>query len=369
MTKRRNAALWLPVLFGATLGGCAGSTAPAGPTARPAPVDLAQPWVLATPGQAGMDSGLLARAAAEAGAIPRFRSLLVARNGQLVLERYFGRTNAETPFDVRSVTKSVVATLTGVALSEGTLPSLDATVGQYVAAPYALDAGDGAITVRQLLTMTSGYAWDDDRDYNPWILSNDHVQFLLDRPRSGAPGVFTYNSAATHLLGVALQTATRTPLPVFADDRLFHPIGVSSARWEALEGGTVNGGSGIELTARDLLRFGQLLLQEGRSGAREVVPASWIAEMTAPRFSWRNRYGAQSGVTYGYLWWVADSAPTPAFFAWGYGGQFVYVVPSLQLVVVTTTEWRGLGADGTSPLALAEAVLEVVVNDVVAAAR
>lgn len=366
MLKRASAGPWLASLLALSLATCADPRVPQG---TPAPVDLAQPWVTAMPAQAGMDSGRLARAAQDAAAIPRFRSLLVARNGQLVLERYFGGTNAETPFDVRSVTKSVTATLTGLALSEGKLPNVSATVGQYLGAPYALDAGDGAITVRQLLTMTPGYAWNDDRDYNPWILSADHVQFLLDRPQNGAPGAFTYNSAATNLLGVVLQSAIQAPLPTYADERLFHPIGIDSARWEPLEGSMVNGGSGIKLKARDLLRFGQLMLQEGRSGTREVVPASWVGEMTAPRFTWRDRYGAQSGVTYGYLWWVADSAPDPAYFAWGFGGQFVYVVPSLQLVVVTTTEWRGLGADNTTPLALAESVLDVVVNDIVAAAR
>jgi CubicO group peptidase (beta-lactamase class C family) len=266
------------------------------------------------------------------------------------------------------VTKSVVATLTGLALDEGKLPSLDATIGQYLGGSYPLDDRARAITVRQLLTMTSGYAWNDDVDYDAWILCPDHIQFLLDRPSMGPPGTFTYNSAAVHLLGVVLQIATGTPLASFAEERLFQPIGIASAEWEPLERGTVNGGSGLQLRAHDLLRLGQLVLQQGRSGDREVVPANWIADMTAPRFSWRDSYGAQRGVSYGYLWWVADRAPTPAVFAWGYGGQFVYVVPSLSLVVVTTTEWRNLSADNLTALALAESVLDVIVTDVVPAA-
>jgi CubicO group peptidase (beta-lactamase class C family) len=173
-----------------------------------------------------------------------------------------------------------------------------------------------------------------------------------------------------HLLGVVLQSATRTPLNAYARERLFHPIGVDSARWEISDRDTVNGGSGIEMTGRDLVRFGQLVLQQGRSGDRQVVPEGWTLEMTAPRYTWHNRYGPQAGVTYGYLWWVADNAPVPAYFAWGFGGQFVYVVPSLQLVVVTTTEWSGVGSDGTTnALALAESALGVILNDVVPAAR
>lgn len=359
--------LALPGLLAGILCGCGGGT----PT-RPAPptVDFGQPWMTASPAQVRMDADLLARAAADAERIPRFRSLLVARDGYLVLERYFGGTGPQTLFDARSVTKSVVSTLTGFALAEGRLPGLDATVGQYVGPPYVLDDGDRAVTVRQLLTMTSGYEWNDDRDYDQWIVARDHVQFLLDRPRSGAPGAFTYNSAAVNLLGVVLQGATGTPLATYADERVFRPLGVNAVRWEDLERGMVNGGSGIQLAARDLLRFGQLMLQQGRSGTLQVVPSDWVGSMTTPRFPWRDRYGPQVGVTYGYLWWVADAAPEPAFFGWGYGGQFVYVVPARQLVVVTTTEWRGLSTDAsTTPQGLVQAAFGVIVNDVLAAVR
>src|SRR5262245_64953808 len=145
---------------------------PAPPPPPPVVVDTTQPWTIADPAQAGMDAGLLGRAAADASAIPRFRALLVARNGMPVLARYFAGAGPDTRFDVRSVTKSVVSTLVGIALAEGRLASLDATVGDYLGAPYVLDAADSAVTVRQLVTMSSGYAWNDDVDYNPWILSD-----------------------------------------------------------------------------------------------------------------------------------------------------------------------------------------------------
>ena len=126
---------------------------------------------------------MLGRAASDAAAIPRFRSLLVARHGKLVAENYFGGADSSTVFDLRSVTKSVVSMLTGIAVQTGKLPNIDATVGAYVDAPYALDAGDRAVSVRQLLTMTSRYQWNESNgdDYNHWVLSNNHVQFLLDR--------------------------------------------------------------------------------------------------------------------------------------------------------------------------------------------
>jgi CubicO group peptidase (beta-lactamase class C family) len=318
-----------------------------------------------------MDGNLLSQAEADASAIPRLRSLLVARHGKLVLEDYFGGSSPETLFDVRSVTKSVVSALVGQALADGRLPSIDTTLGGYLSPPYHLSPGAQAITVRDLLTMTSGFEWNEEtgNDYNVWIEAPDHIQFLLDRPQTEPPGPFTYNSAAVHLLGVVLQLASRQPLPSLADERLFRPAGITLAQWEALEHGTFNGGSGLELRAQDLLRLGQLMLQEGRSGSEQVVPADWVTQMTQPRFPWRDNDGAQESVTYGFLWWVADPPTTASYFAWGYGGQFVYVVPSLDLVIVTTTEWRQLSRDGLTALGLAESVLGIVVRDILPAAR
>jgi CubicO group peptidase (beta-lactamase class C family) len=380
MTARRILIALLAILLCACGGGGGGGygssapPAPAPPTFGPAPpvtiIDIAQPWARATATEANMDEVMLGRAASDAAAMPRFRSLLVARHGKLVAENYFGGASSATVFDLRSVTKSVVSMLTGIAIQNGSLPDIDATVGAYIDAPYSLDAGDRAVSVRQLLTMSSRYQWNENSadDYNLWVLSTDHVQFLLDRRQTDPAGTFTYNSAAVNLLGQVLQDAVAKPLPDFATEVLFQPIGITSVRWEDLEPNMVNAGSGIKMTAPDLLRFGQLLLQRGRSASRQVVPESWIDAGTTPQFNWREQYGAQRGTTYGYLWWVAQPPATVATFAWGYGGQFAYVVPSLDLVVVATTEWQGISAE-VNPTTFAGNVLTVIVNDVLPAAR
>jgi CubicO group peptidase (beta-lactamase class C family) len=373
---------WLIALLATLLCSCgggggggygSGSPAPQPPTGGPPPpvtiIDIAQPWATATPADANMDEVMLGRAASDAAAKPRFRSLLVARHGKLVAENYFGGANAATVFDLRSVTKSVVSILTGIAIQQGELPNIDATVGAYVDAPYTMDAGDRAVSVRQLLTMTSRYQWNENGgdDYNLWVLSNDHVQFLFDRLQTDPGGTFTYNSAAVNLLGVVLQNAVAKPLPDFADEVLFQPLGITTVQWEQLEPNMVNAGSGIKMTATDLLRFGQLLLQRGRSGSQQVVPESWVEASTTPLFTWRDTYGAQHNTTYGYLWWLGEPPTTVASFAWGYGGQFAYVVPSLDLVVVATTEWQGISAE-VNPTTFAGDVLTVIVNDVLPAA-
>ncbi len=124
----------------------------------------------------------------------------------------------------------------------------------------------------------------------------------------------------------------------------------------------------IRMTGEDLLRFGQFVLQRGVSGSMRIVSEAWIDEATRPKFSWRNDYGTQRSTTYGHLWWVADSPAVPAVFAWGYGGQFVYVVPSRDLVVVTTTDWTGIGAE-TNPTTFAGQILSIIAGDILPAAR
>jgi len=354
----------LPLLAATVLaGGCSETLAPI-----PAgPIDVAEPWVKAAPERLDLDPVLLADATRHAGDIPRFRALLVARHGRIALEWYAGGTNAGTLLDVRSVTKSVVSTLAGIA-TEGALTNLDTTMVAYLDGGYTLDDGDRQVTIRHLLTMTSGYEWNESTgdDYNVWVASPDPAQFVLDRPQVTTPGQsFRYNTGGVHLLGLALEGATGTDLPMLARESLFDPAGITAAEWEPLSGGHVNGGSGLDLRARDLLRLGQLFLQQGRSGNRQIVPASWVQTATEPAFAWRRVFGPQTGISYGYLWWTSDEPR--AFFAWGYGGQFIYVLPDRDLVVVAATEWRDLDADAVNPLEAA--VLSVIVDDVVPAAR
>ncbi len=360
---RRSTSLGFAALILAA--GCRDAPTAPGASVR---IELSTAWVRASPGDVGMSAAGLEGATHDAAAIPRFRSLLVARHGRLVAESYFGGADSTTLFDVRSVTKSVVCALAGVAVRDGVLPGVTAPIAPYLAPPDTLDSADSAVTVHDLLTMTSGYQWNEDTgdDYNQWISADNHVQYLLDRPHATAPGAtFTYNSAAVHTLGVVLQDAAALPLPQYAAP-LFAAIGIDTVAWESLDRGTVNGGAGIALRGRDLLKFGQLFLQRGWSGDRSVVPEAWVDEATHPQFAWRRTFGPLSRVTYGMLWWVSDATPA-AFYAWGYGGQFVYVVPSRDLVVVATTDWSGLTE--VTPQALAATALGVIVNDVVPAAR
>ncbi|MGD2068619.1 MAG: serine hydrolase, partial [Gemmatimonadota bacterium] len=274
----------LATLLGVSCEGAPTAVAPEGA------LDLTEPWTLVEPDDVGIDGPALEAAADEAGSIERLRSLLVVRNGKLAYERYWGGWTADTLADVRSVTKSVVSVLTGIALEDGDIASLDEPITTFLRSPdYPVRPEHAAITVRHLLTMTAGFDWeeDDTNIYADWIRSDDQVAFLLGRELEHTPGsTFVYNSATTHLLGVVLEEATGMDLEDYADLELFGPMGVERRVWEPVTRGQVNGGAGLDLTPRDMARFGQLLLQDGWSGARSLVPRPWIAEATRRHAPW-----------------------------------------------------------------------------------
>ncbi|NNE45173.1 MAG: serine hydrolase [Rhodothermales bacterium] len=338
-------------------------------------LDLTQSWQTSSPAQARVDAAQLETAVAEAGAIPRVQSLLVVRDGRIILEEYFHGNERETLNDVRSVTKSVVATLTAIALKEGFIGSLDETLGDHFPPSIApLDSVRRSISIRHLLSMSSGFVWPEigGPAYSDWIQSGDHVRYVLSRPLENMPGSdFTYNSGAVHLLGVLVEEAVGVPLEQFADQYLFGRIGigVEQREWEILSDGYVNGGAGIDLRTRDLARLGQLYLQDGRSGKDRILPRGWVEEATQPKFEWRSDFGPLSGLCYGYLWWTEEGQEEYVYLAWGYGGQYIMVVPDKELVIVTTTYWRGLNQEAGGANQLEAAVLDIITSHILPAAR
>jgi CubicO group peptidase (beta-lactamase class C family) len=359
---------WGTLVFAAVLSLAACGDTPLGTLAPLESVDLAQPWQEIDPRSHGWDADALRDAAGQAGEQERSRSLLVVHGGRIVLERYYGEANSETLHDVRSVTKTVVSTLVGLAIEDGFIRDVDQPLGELLPDSLAeLRPEQQAVTVQHLLTMSSGFAWTEAGSvgYNAWRTSDDYLGHFLDPDMTSEPGAsFNYNSGAIYLLGLLVEEATGMELEAFADQELFGPLGITTRQWESMGNGRVNGGAGIDLRTRDLARLGQLFLQEGMSGDRRVLPSGWEQEATANRFPWTASFGPVTALSYAYLWWLDLSRE--AYFAWGYGGQYVYVVPSLDLVVVTTTDWRLLSAEG-GPAWLEEAMLNVIASIVEAA--
>ena len=256
------------------------------------------------------------------------RDLVVARRGETVLSRHFGHGSALDLVDTYSITKSVVATLVGIALDRGAIRSLDERVDAHLG-----DAVQHPYTLRDLLTMTAGTqndgAWEIDE-----VMARPAgwVQWMLAAPRRHEPGTtFGYDNGATHVLGAALAEAVGASLSEFAAEHLFRPLEIDAFEWPRDPDGVDYGWGHLRLRPLDVAKLGDLYLGGGLYRGRRVVSQGFVDEATRPQ----SRGGPPEGVAYGFLWWTADE-PFRHFFAAGYAGQSLTVVPHLDLVAVTS---------------------------------
>jgi CubicO group peptidase (beta-lactamase class C family) len=282
------------------------------------------------PEQQGVDSTQLARMFEE---IKQknlsLNGMLVVRHGYIVTEAYFPPFEASTKHEIYSVTKSIISALVGIARRQGSLHDLDQKALDFFGDRTVVenDARKQAITLRHLLTMTSGLHWSSDDD-SRLFSGGDLVQLTLDRPMAAEPGsVWNYNSGGTHLLSAILQKATGQSASAFAQTQLFQPLGITDVAWPADSNGVNTGGWGIRMTPRDMAKFGYLYLKGGTWDGQPVVPADWVQASTAKHVD------TGDGRGYGYLWWQLSFG---GYAALGYGGQEVIVLPEQDMVVVFT---------------------------------
>ena len=282
------------------------------------------------------DSAQLAAVYARAESLPRLRSLLVEHEGRLVGERYFRRSSRTTPANVKSVSKSVIAALVGIAIAQGHIDSLRQPIGELLRPETRdLDSAKRAITVEDLLTMRAGLASTSFGDYGAFVSSRDWVRHVLTRPFETEPGGrMVYSTGSSHLLSAILTRATGTSTHRYAQRELARPLGIPLRPWTTDPQGIYFGGNEMRMTPREMLAFGRLYLHDGRApDGRRILPEGWVDSSWVPR-----GYSPWSGHGYGYGWWIRTARGHPAYFAWGYGGQFVFVVPDLRLVVVMTSD-------------------------------
>jgi CubicO group peptidase (beta-lactamase class C family) len=263
----------------------------------------------------------------------------------MVMEKYFHGNTAERNFDVRSVTKSVSSILTGIAIDKGFIKSVDQPISEFLGKVYKdLPAEKGKITIRDLLTMSSGLPWLEinsaQQDYMPWVSSPNQLRWILDKPYEYAPGMhWNYNTGASHILSVVLQEATGMTAKEFAQKYLFDPIGSQLRYWCADKQGYYYGGHGICLDGRTMIKIGRMFLDNGKYNGRQVISSSWVEESVKSKYPTNNALPCTDG--YGYLWWTGKDIITGLsyFMAIGYGGQFIVCVPSKNTVIATGTEW------------------------------
>ncbi len=287
------------------------------------------------PSETTLDGTLLARALDSASKLPRLHSLLVARHGETVVERYFNGTRPTRLANIKSASKSIISALVGIAIDRGFLDDVHQPIGAAFAdlLDQEEDSRKAAITIEDLLTMRSGLETTSNRNYGAWVLSKNWVRHALTRTMESEPGrTMRYSTGNTHLLSALLTRETSDSTWQFAQRVLAKPLGFSLARWPRDPQGIYFGGNDMLLTPRHMLTFGNLYLNAGRWEGKQVVPASWIAQSLVPRT--KSRW---SGRDYGYGWWIRRVDGRQIFYAWGYGGQYIFVVPSLQMVMVTTS--------------------------------
>lgn len=283
----------------------------------------------------GLDDDRLTQAFAEAADLPRLHCLVVARHGVIQGEECFRGPGLDEYANVKSVSKSVLSALVGIAIEEGHLEGVDEPIVPYFSGYLQGDTSTAraSITVGHLLSMQSGLERTSGSNYGRWVQSPNWVRFAITRPMESQPGTTrSYSTGNSHLLSAILTSATGESTWAYARSVLAEPLGIELPRWLADPQGIYFGGNEMRMTPRAMVRFGELYRNRGRSADEQIVPAAWVEESLAPRA--RSRFG---GGGYGYGWFVTAVNDYPMFYAWGYGGQYIFVVPELELTVVTTS--------------------------------
>ena len=296
----------------------------------------------------------------------RIHGILVVKDRKLVFEHYFpgrkfnlGQYTGETGYNrndlhvLCSATKSVTSALLGIAMDKGYIDSVERKIFDFFPDYTDLLAqapAKGKMTIKHLLTMTSGLTYDDEslpytnsnNDMNRFFSNSDPIRFLLEKPLFAEPGaVFDYDNCNTNILGQIIRRAVNQRVDAFAKEHLFDPLGVSELEWQIVRGDVVLCSGDLHLKPRDMAKFGLLFLNRGEWKGQRIVSSAWCDVSTAPflnpnnynhEFLWANGYG--------YQWWrktyEVKSRSHPSFFAYGWGGQSIIVIPDLNMVIVTT---------------------------------
>ncbi|MBS1902707.1 MAG: serine hydrolase [Bacteroidetes bacterium] len=294
--------------------------------------------------------------------IPSLAAFIVERHDSVRCQEYFHGATSQTPFNVKSMTKTFVSSIAGAARLRGLLPDLDTpflTIMPEYGIPDRLaknvwfhespedsealadlredDSLRKLLSLRQLMQMQAGFRY---HEFGPIIdeycSASDPVRFMIDLPFETEPGdTFNYCTGAAHMFGVALSRCVKTDIRTFADTALFIPAGIHVVRWATDPEGRSLGGSELWCTATDALRLGELYLHHGVAGGRQLLPSEWIDESWQKHAELAHWDVAPHVNGYGYYWWRRQSHGHQVYFASGYGGQLLCVIPDLDMVIVT----------------------------------
>lgn len=309
----------------------------------------------------GVNVDRLAALSAEivSGEFPDIHSLLVMRNGRMVIERYYNGSGRDHVHTMQSVTKSFASALVGIAISQGDIADVDEPVLDFFPQwrdELSLDPRKAAQRLEDVLTMRTGTDYHENGPSAPhWqlnALQTGWDRFWLERPMVNDPGGFwQYDSGGAVAVSSMLKQRTGLHADGFADATLFSALGITESTWFRNSEGQVHTGGGLSLRARDMLKLGQLYLQEGVWEGEQVVEAEWVEASVRRHHTFSNFGPRVKG--YGYFWWIMEPDPQGAggqdiYAAFGARGQYVFVVPEHDLVVGVTGDARN-GSDWANP--------------------
>ena len=326
------------------------------------PLTTQNDWVIKAPASQGLDPTKLVAMdeAIKKGAFQQITSVLIARRGQLVYESYYDADGVDALRNTRSATKTITGMLAGAAIDRGHIASVSTPILPLLQRKERLENPDprkAKITVEDLLTMSSMMECDDQNQFSRgneerMYLIEDWVKFYLDLPIKGFAAwvtnpsaspygrAFSYCTAGSTTLGAIIQNATKMPLADFAQKTLFTPLGITKTEWQYSPLGLAQGGGGLGLRSRDLLKFGQLLANGGSWNGQQILTAAWVKASVTPHAE------VDEQRNYGYLLWLypysAKGVTHQAYQMAGTGGNKVVVFPALEMVALVTTTNYGV---------------------------
>ena len=265
---------------------------------------------------------------------------VIVKDGVIVDEYYKDGYDQNSVFTLQSTSKSVTSALIGIAIDKGYIPSVNEPISTYF--PQILESGSeykSQITIWNLLTHTTGLNASDTVNWNEWLASDNWVNYVLERPATSRPGtVFSYFTGNTHLLSAIIQQATGKTAYEFGEEYLFDSLDMDSVECSTDPQGISDGGNGFAMNVYDMAKFGELYLNKGNWNGEQIISEQWVKDSTTLQFD-----RSSGSADYGYQWWVRTFGENnhPAYFAQGHYGQYIFVVPDLNLVVAITSHYEG----------------------------
>lgn len=308
-------------------------------------------WEISSLEKQGVDSARIVKLIKNilAGKFPNTHSVLLVKNGKLILEEYFYGNNRDDLHYLASATKSITSILVGISLDQDMLKNIDQNVYELFQDYQETEWIDKKyeITVRHLLNMTAGIEWDENRaasdprhDYFAMRRGGDWIRYVFNKNLVTPPGQkFNYNGGLSALLGEIIRRASGLDAEKFSEKYLFSPLGISHYSWLKYNDGSINTGGGLLLKSRDMAKIGQMMLNNGKHNGKQIVSEKWITESTKNHvFNKLNPLG--SG--YGYQWWLGEISingqEIKTYFAQGRGGQCIFIVPRMKVTAIFTSQ-------------------------------